>query len=163
MSKIMKSLATLFASQEENAPAAPFDRQAALSAQDDNGANAPADEPAPEEDPATDEDPTEGVAPEPEPTPAPAAAEPTPAANTVNLALADYEKLISLASDAKDARAESKALKVKAEQWDNYQAALAGGKPVGDTAGGKPAAETPTSEVAQLRAKHGALMDDIAD
>ena len=45
----MKSLATLFASQEENAPAASFDRQAALSAQDDNGANAPADEPAPEE------------------------------------------------------------------------------------------------------------------
>lgn len=153
MSKLTKTLASLFAAQEETAPTSTPDADAPTDTTEVTEGAADDEEPADEPEPTADA--TEPQAPAAESAPAPEAG------NTVSLALADYEKLISLASDAKAARAESKALKVKAEQWDNYQAALAGGKPAGDTAGGKPAAETPTSEVAQLRAKHGALMEGI--
>ena len=83
-------------------------------------------------------------------------------ANMVHLALDDYTKLIALASTAKDATAENKKLKAKADEWDNYQAALSGTKPGADTAGAKAEDQKndSTDPDAGLRAKYGSLMED---
>lgn len=86
------------------------------------------------------------------------------AAGTVTLALEDYDKLVALASETKTTRKANAALKAKADKWDEYQAALVGGKPASDSAGSKAEADqeaTPTDEYAELRKKHGKLMDDV--
>jgi hypothetical protein len=146
MTKIMRTLASLFAAQEEEKPAATPETPVT-------------------ESPTTNEPAAEGDKPVEDPAPAPTPETATEAKeqNTVNLSLADYEKLVGLASDAKDARAAAMALKVKADQWDTYQSALSGGKPAGDTAGSGSASQAPKSEVAALREKHAALMEDIED
>ena len=88
------------------------------------------------------------------------------AIGSVRLALDDYNGLLALATTAKAATAENKTLKAKAAQWDAYQAALSGGKPAADSAGAKAEEKSekkdgPVDEHADLRAKHGALMEGI--
>lgn len=82
--------------------------------------------------------------------------------NSVHLALDDFTQLMALASTAKSATAENKKLKAKADEWDNYQAALSGTKPGADTAGAKAEEQTQDSKDphAGLRAKFGSLMED---
>ena len=84
--------------------------------------------------------------------------------NVVNLSIEDYDMLMTMANSAVSAKEENKGLKVKADRWDAYQAALGSGKPAADTAGAKADKASDNQgddDLAELRKKHGALMADI--
>ncbi|PWJ47630.1 hypothetical protein CLV98_1622 [Dyadobacter jejuensis] len=84
------------------------------------------------------------------------------AVGSVRLALDDYNGLLAMATSAKEAKAENKVLKGKADKWDAYQAALAGGKPGADSAGAEAAVEVEEGKdpYAGLRQKYPKLMED---
>ena len=85
--------------------------------------------------------------------------------NIVNLSTEDYDMLMTMANSAVSIKEENAALKVKADRWDAYQAALGGGKPAADTAGAKADKskddQVVDDDISKLREKHGALMADI--
>lgn len=85
------------------------------------------------------------------------------ASGSVSMSLADYTALVGFASESTEMKAENSKLKVKADQWDAYQAALKGGKPDADTIGADADDKKVDSKDpnAHLRSKHKGLMEGL--